>query len=235
MSASVTPAAATPAADSLLLHVCCGPCSIMPVRRLQDAGYAVTAWFMNPNIQPLSEYFRRREAAGECAERLGIPILYEDAPWNLVEWLRQVAGRDLPPERCRWCCTSRMEAAWAAARALGYAHFSSSLLYSRYQPHEVIAAAGFRLCGLDVPAALSPAPSAEADAAQTPSGTEGPRFVYRDFRTDWQAGIDASLEWGVYRQPYCGCVYSEAERYHKKLQRLVTAGQQKCAAGKNNA
>ena len=123
MSASVTqpaksPAAVNPAADSLLLHVCCGPCSIMPVRRLQDAGYAVTAWFMNPNIQPLGEYFRRREAAGECAERLGIPILYEDAPWNLVEWLRQVAGRDLPPERCGWCCTSRMEATWAAARYL---------------------------------------------------------------------------------------------------------------------
>ena len=80
MLASVTP----PAANSLLLHVCCGPCSIMPVQRLQEAGYAVTAWFMNPNIQPLSEYFRRREAAGECAERLGIPILYEDALFDVL-------------------------------------------------------------------------------------------------------------------------------------------------------
>lgn len=221
MPASVTP----PAADSLLLHVCCGPCSIMPVQRLQEAGYAVTAWFMNPNIQPLSEYFRRREAAGECAERLGIPILYEDAPWDIVAWLRQVAGRDLPPERCHWCCTSRMEAAYAAARELGYAYFSSSLLYSRYQPHDAIAAAGFRLSGLDVPAVLPealPAPAAGAEGAQT----AGPRFVYQDFRTDWQAGIDASKAWGVYRQPYCGCVYSEAERYHKKWRRLVEAAGQ---------
>ena len=218
MSASVTSAAG----NSLLLHVCCGPCSIMPVQRLQEAGYAVTAWFMNPNVHPLSEYFRRREAAGECAERLGIPILYEDAPWDIVAWLRQVAGRDLPPERCRWCCTSRMEATYAAARALGFAYFSSSLLYSRYQPHDAIAAAGFRLCGLDVPAVLPqahPASAPDAAAAQT----AGPCFVYRDFRTDWQAGIDISRAWGVYRQPYCGCVYSEAERYHKKWQRLLTS------------
>ena len=69
-------------------------------------------------------------------------------------------------------------------------------LYSRYQPHEVIAAAGRRLA----------APS-------------GPGFVYRDFRTDWQAGIDRSKDWGLYRQPYCGCVYSEADRYRKKLER----------------
>ena len=118
-----------------------------------------------------------------------------------------------------------MEAAYAAARALGYAHFSSSLLYSRYQPHDAIAAAGFRLSGLDVPAVLPealPAPTAGAEAAQT----AGPRFVYQDFRTDWQAGIDISKAWGVYRQPYCGCVYSEAERYHKKWRRLVTAGGQ---------
>ena len=54
-------------AEKLLLHVCCGPCSIMTVKRLHDDGYDVTAWYMNPNIQPLAEYLRRREAAGECA------------------------------------------------------------------------------------------------------------------------------------------------------------------------
>ena len=48
--------------NSLLLHVCCGPCAIMPITRLQDEGYVVTAWFMNPNVQPLAEYLRRREA-----------------------------------------------------------------------------------------------------------------------------------------------------------------------------
>ena len=74
----------------------------MPLRRLLDEGYAVTAWFMNPNIHPLTEYLRRREAAGECAAQLGVPIVYADATWDVTAWLRAVAGRDAPPERCAW-------------------------------------------------------------------------------------------------------------------------------------
>lgn len=181
----------------LLLHVCCGPCAVMPLRRLLDEGYTVTAWFMNPNIHPLTEYLRRREAAGECAAQLGVPIVYADATWDVTAWLRAVAGRDAPPERCAWCCASRLEAAFAAAAALGCAWVSSSLLYSRYQPHAAIKAAGERL-----------------------GAAGGPGFVYRDFREDWQEGIDRSKEMGLYRQPYCGCIYSEAERYGKRLARL---------------
>lgn len=187
---------------SLLLHVCCGPCAIMPITRLLDEGFAVTAWYMNPNIQPLAEYLRRRDAAAECAQRLGIPILYDDASWNITAWLRAVAGRDTAPQRCAYCCTSRIEAAFAAAARLGFAFVSSSLLYSRYQPHDIIHQAGIRL-------------------AQTAAAGQGPDFVYRDFRTDWQEGIDRSKVLELYRQPYCGCIYSEAERYEKKLARLI--------------
>lgn len=88
-----------PEDKSLLLHVCCGPCAIMPITRLLDEGFAVTAWFMNPNVQPLAEYLRRREAAGECAARLGVNILYADETWNITAWLRAVAGRDEAPAR----------------------------------------------------------------------------------------------------------------------------------------
>ena len=197
----------------LLLHVCCGPCSIMPTRRLQDEGFEVTAWYHNPNIQPLSEYLRRREAVLECADRAGIAVICDDAAWNLTAWLRAVQGRDTPPQRCDYCCRSRVAAAWEYAAANGFDAFSTSLLYSRYQPHDTIAAEGARLSGQDMPAV----PGA-------PQAMPGPRFIYRDFREDWQAGIDISREWGVYRQPYCGCVYSEAERYAKKLARLVEAG-----------
>lgn len=196
----------------LLLHVCCGPCSIMPVRRLQEEGFEITAWYHNPNIQPLGEYLRRREAVLECAGRLGIAVVCDDAAWNLTEWLRAVRDRDTPPQRCAYCCRGRVAAAYAYAAAHGYDLFSTSLLYSRYQPHELIAAEGARLSGQDVPALLD-----------APRDLPGPRFLYRDFREDWQAGIDISREWGIYRQPYCGCVYSEAERYAKKLSRLVDA------------
>ena len=185
--------------NSLLLHVCCGPCAVMPITRLLDKGFAVTAWFMNPNIQPLAEYLRRREAAGQCAERLGVPIVYADETWNITNWLRAVAGRDTPPARCAYCCESRLEAAFAFARQQGFAWVSSSLLYSRYQPHEVIKAAGERLSALQ----------------------GAPGFAYDDFRADWQEGIDRSKAMDLYRQPYCGCVYSEAERYQKKLDRCI--------------
>ena len=126
----------------LLLHVCCGPCSIMPVRRLQEEGFEITAWYHNPNIQPLGEYLRRREAVLECAGRLGIAVVCDDAAWNLTEWLRAVRDRDTPPQRCAYCCRGRVAAAYAYAAAHGYDVFSTSLLYSRYQPHELIAAEG---------------------------------------------------------------------------------------------
>ena len=87
---------------------------------------------------------------------------------------------------------------------MGFTHFFSSLLYSKYQPHEAIRKAGERLSGQD----------------------GGPIFMYRDFRPYWQAGIDLSISMGIYRQPYCGCVYSETDRYHKKLDRLVKAQRQ---------
>ena len=185
--------------NSLLLHVCCGPCAVMPITRLLDEGFAVTAWFMNPNIQPLAEYLRRREAAGQCAERMGVPIIYADETWNITNWLRAVAVRDTPPARCAYCCESRMEAAFAFASQQGFAWVSSSLLYSRYQPHEVIKKAGETLAA--------------------PPGAPG--FAYRDFRADWQAGIDRSKAMELYRQPYCGCVYSESDRYQKQLLRCI--------------
>ncbi len=188
------PGAATP----LLLHACCGPCAIMPTQRLRDAGFAVTLWYMNPNIHPLTEYLRRREAVGECAAHLGVEVLYADAAWDIRAWLGAPEAQTQPPTRCQWCCGSRVRAASAAAAALGFRHFSTSLLYSRYQPHAAIAAVGREV---------------------TANG--GPEFVYGDFREDWQAGIDRSREWGLYRQPYCGCIFSEAERYRKRLERCI--------------
>lgn len=183
-------------AEKILLHVCCGPCAIMPAKRLLAEGLEVVFWFMNPNIHPLSEYLRRREAAEQCAERLSVKIIYDDAAWDLPQWLEK--QRPWTQERCHNCVSWRLEAAWKAACELGIGLFSSSLLYSRYQPHDFIAQTG------------------KALAEQG-----GPQFVYRDFRTDWQAGIDASIEWGLYRQAWCGCIFSENERYAKKLARLL--------------
>lgn len=175
----------------------------MPILRLRAEGYEITAWFMNPNIHPLAEYLRRREAAEICAARLGIEILFDDASWNLADWLKIQLPRVEDASRCEWCCQSRLEAAALKARELGMTAFTSSLLYSRYQPHEAIAARGREL-----------------------SGNGAPEFIYRDFREDWQEGIERSKEMGLYRQAWCGCVFSETERYGKKLARLVHAAKE---------
>lgn len=180
----------------LLLHVCCGPCAIMPAIRLREAGYEPVFWFMNPNIQPLAEYLRRREAAGRCAEKLGARIIYDDE-WDIEAWLARRMPLAANGARCLGCVGDRVAASLHKAVSLGIDAFSTSLLYSKYQPHDYI-----------------------ASFAENQAAGSGVAFVYQDFREDWQAGINLSRDWELYRQPYCGCVFSEAERYAKKLARL---------------
>jgi len=176
----------------LLLHICCGPCSITVIRALLDAGLDVTGLFYNPNIQPLTEYLRRREGVEQTAERLGIPVIYLDAEYDPAVFPRQTAFREA--QRCQACYALRLGRVAAHARENGFDWFSSSLLYSKYQKHELIRQAG------------------EQAALGGPA-----RFYYRDFRDSWQEGITLSKDWKIYRQPYCGCIYSEFERYRKRL------------------
>ncbi len=154
---------------------------------------------MNPNIHPLAEYLRRREGMQECASRLNIAVIWDDASWDLHHWLASVAGKhDRVPKRCTFCYRQRLNATARTASTLGFSCFTSSLLYSRYQNHEDI-----------------------CQSAKTFAQSEQVDFFYQDFRVDWQAGIDISKAWNIYRQPYCGCIYSEAERYAKQLYKLI--------------
>ncbi|MDL2285359.1 epoxyqueuosine reductase QueH [Desulfovibrio sp. OttesenSCG-928-F07] len=208
----------------ILLHICCGPCAIMPIKRLQDEGHEVTGLFYNPNIHPLAEYLRRREGAAQVADRYGIKVIWatEDADYNTVNWLHMIHGQE--DTRCGLCWNQRIERSYNVAVNNGFDAFTSSLLYSRYQQHDFIAKRAAELAGAVTPnsAALPVAAAlpAVAPAVVTPASTKSPcKFYYKDFRTDWQAGIDISKEWGVYRQPYCGCILSENERYTKALKR----------------
>ncbi|MCC8194270.1 MAG: epoxyqueuosine reductase QueH [Deltaproteobacteria bacterium] len=184
----------------VLLHICCGPCAIMPVRALREDGHTVAGWFHNPNIHPLSEYLRRRQGAAQVADIHGIPLYFpENGPdnagkneYDLVSWCRAALGYE--GGRCLYCRESRFDAAAKAARDLGFDAFTSSLLYSRHQDHE-----GMRQAGEKAAAAWN-----------VP-------FLYRDFRPFWQEGIKASKELGIYRQQYCGCAFSEEERYAGEL------------------
>lgn len=182
----------------LLLHVCCGPCSIATVRMLREEGFEVTGLFINPNIHPSQEYLRRREAMQETAARLELPMIWRDDAYDMKAWLRHMAWREDPRTRCRICYATRLEPTLTVARRGGFDAFSTSLLYSRRQQHETIAEVGAGLAG---------------DGSVS--------FVYRDFRTGWQEGIDTSKAWGIYRQTWCGCIFSENERYAADFSRAT--------------
>ena len=169
----------------------------MPLFRLLEEGHAVTAHFDNPNIHPATEYLRRREGALAVAAKAGVNLLFTDGgtEYDAAAWCRAALAD--PAGRCAYCRTSRFARVASFARRHGFEGFSSSLLYSRRQNHEGMIEAG-----------------RAAEAA------EGVSFVYRDFRADWQEGIARSKEAGIYRQRYCGCLFSEQERHQKALDAL---------------
>ena len=191
----------------VLLHACCGPCSIMSVKMLREAGHEVTAYFANPNIHPVSEFLRRSEAMQEAVRRLDLPVIWQYDVYSISGWLGVVYERGLAANpdgrRCAYCYASRLTLTAAAAREYGFDAFCTSLLYSRHQRHESIREEGER---------------AEARVG-------GVKFLYMDFRPGWQEGIDLSKAWGLYRQNYCACIFSEEERFLKKVQRLAQQAQ----------
>jgi predicted adenine nucleotide alpha hydrolase (AANH) superfamily ATPase len=155
--------------------------------RLRDASHSITGFFFNHNIHPFQEYRRRLDAVRQFSEMTGLEMVYRDE-YALEAFLAAVSAD--PLNRCGYCYASRLEAAAEAAVSGGFDAFSSTLLYSRYQKHETIRRSG------------------EATAARY-----GILFHYEDFRSGWQEGIRISKEMALYRQQYCGCIFSEKERY----------------------
>ncbi|MBG0777809.1 MAG: epoxyqueuosine reductase QueH [Desulfovibrionaceae bacterium] len=213
----------------VLLHLCCGPCSITVVRDLRAEGFEVTGLFYNPNIHPLREYLRRREAAQQAAERMDLPVIFKDADYDPVLWLRAVAHREA--NRCFHCYHLRLEYARAIAANGNFDYFSTTLLYSRHQRHDTIRDLGRDVAGPDAasdmgplagdgPDAASGAPAPDAAAPPKKKARRAPGFLYRDFRSGWAEGIETSKAWGLYRQQYCACLLSEFERYQGELKRL---------------
>ncbi|MCF8104546.1 MAG: epoxyqueuosine reductase QueH [Desulfohalobiaceae bacterium] len=182
-------------ADSkILLHICCGPCAIYPLQQLQGQGYEVLGFFYNPNIHPLQEYLKRREGVEQVAKRFGIRVIYPDEEYDPVLYMRRVAFRE--NSRCLLCYQLRLEKTLAIAKRGRFSFFSSALLYSKHQKHDEI-----------------------ASLARDLAGEGSVSFLYQDFRNGWRQGIELSRQWNIYRQDYCGCLYSEFERRKGLLSR----------------
>ena len=175
----------------LLLHSCCGPCSVYPIDNLRENGISVTGFFYNPNIHPFKEFRRRLTTAEEYSKQIGMTLI-ADTSYGLITFLRAVVNRE--SERCLYCYQDRLKTTVQMAKKEGFDSFSTTLLYSKYQNHLKIK----QIC-------------------EELSREYSLAFHYEDFRVGWQAGIQKSIDLNMYRQPYCGCIYSEQERYDKTL------------------
>ncbi len=173
----------------MLLHICCGPCATFPVKYLREAGYDLTGYYYNPNIHPYREYKHRRETLREFSRRVKLELLVEEG-YQLTEFLREILA--VFDNRCQRCYEIRLRQAAVVAKQRGYSSFTTTLLVSPYQKHEVIRQVAEHIAQeVDIP------------------------FRYFDFRPGWPEGVKISKEMELYRQPYCGCIFSEKERYYK--------------------
>ena len=174
----------------ILLHVCCGPCAIIPVEHLRRDGFSVYGYFDNPNIHPYTEWLKRKETLGEYASDIGLEVIYNNN-YQMEAFLQAVVYRET--QRCRFCYALRLEQAARVARKGKFDYFCTSLLVSPYQNHQLIKESG--------------------EAAGEKFGLP---FYYADFRSGYKESVRQSKERGMYRQSYCGCLYSEKERYCSK-------------------
>jgi len=175
---------------NIFLHICCAPCAVYPYFRLKEEGMDPVGYFYNPNIHPYQEYRKRLDTVREFAGRIGLEVLYRDG-YDLDQFLFRVAGTGAL--RCEQCYRMRLDSACAAAREKGFRVFTTSLLYSKYQKHDLIKGIG-----------------------QEMAAEYGIELYYEDFRRGWREGIMESKAMGLYRQQYCGCIYSERDRYQQK-------------------
>ena len=173
----------------LLMHICCGPCTIYPLKELRIQGHEVTGVFYNPNIHPYQEYQKRRQTLDDYADKAFLNVVWTEG-YLLEEFLRGIAFKE--NERCAYCLVDRLKYTAQLAIREKYDGYTTTLLYSKYQKHDLIREIGENL-----------------------SRQLGIFFYYQDFRTGWAEGVKISKELGMYRQPYCGCIYSEKERFYK--------------------
>lgn len=171
---------------TVLLHICCGPCATYPLEELQKH-YDVRGFFCNPNIHPYREWQRRLNHTKKVAEQYRIPLeTVEEYP--LETFLQNCLAN--PQERCTYCYTYRLEETAKRALDLGISMFTTTLLISPYQNRDAILSIG-----------------------ETLAKRKGLQFQGFDFRPGFSRSRVLAKELNLYRQGYCGCVFSEKDRY----------------------
>jgi predicted adenine nucleotide alpha hydrolase (AANH) superfamily ATPase len=147
-------------------------------------------FFYRHNIHPYTECLRRQEALQSYAEQINLKVIYQEG-YDPEGFIQNVVFRE--SERCNYCYHDRLRSTALLAKRGKFDYFSTTLLYSKHQKHELIRSMG-----------------------ESIGKSAGIEFLYQDFREGWKEGIECSKQMGLYRQQYCGCIYSEKERYFKE-------------------
>lgn len=177
----------------LLLHICCGPCATHCVEFWQNEGYRVTLFWYNPNVHPYLEHQKRLDAARSLADKKNLDFVIWPE-YEMPQYFRTVAGQE--KDRCGFCFNMRLSRTAQEASRMGIQAFSTTLLISPYQKHRLLQETGMRI--------------------QVEIGVQ---FLYRDLRNGFSHSRQLSKELELYGQQYCGCIYSEWERYKNHKQR----------------
>jgi predicted adenine nucleotide alpha hydrolase (AANH) superfamily ATPase len=175
----------------LLIHVCCAHCAAYTAEYWRGQDYEVAGFWYNPNIHPFTEHQQRLESMKSLAQKKKLPLIIEPG-YDMAEYFRRVAGHET--ERCRDCFELRLTKTAEAARENGYEAFTTTLLISPHQKHDLIKEVGDKV----------------ADEI-------GVSFLYTDLRKRYSDSRHITKPMDLYRQQYCGCLYSEWERYAQEI------------------
>lgn len=171
------------------MHICCVNCGLYPIKTLTEKGISITGLWFNPNIHPYAEYSLRLDAVKQLQKLWELNIEYKDY-YGLREFIERTNNGG--ENRCRICYKMRLDETAKKAKEMRLDGFTTSLLVSPYQKHDVI-----------------------IDTGKEMEKKYSIQFFYEDFRPGWKESVRMSKELGLYRQKYCGCIYSEMERYAK--------------------
>lgn len=183
----------------LLLHSCCAPCSSYVLEYLSRY-FAITVFYYNPNISPREEYEKRVEEQRRLIEKLPAkhPITFVAGEYEPDRFYEMAEGLEKEPEggkRCFGCYRLRLTEAAKLAKEGGYDYFTTTLTISPLKNAGKLNEIGEELAGI-------------YEVEHLPS----------DFKkkNGYKRSVELSGEYGLYRQDYCGCVFSKAERLYNQ-------------------
>lgn len=184
----------------LLLQCCCAPCSSYVLEYLSSY-FDITAFYYNPNISPAEEFRRRADELQRLLRETGGPAAYREGKYEPERFFAMARGMEELPEggaRCAGCYELRLRETAALAEAEGFDYFTTTLSISPYKDAEKLNEIGGRL-----------------------AEEYGVAYLFSDFKkkNGYRRSIELSKEYGLYRQDYCGCVFSKREAERRRESR----------------